>query len=164
MQELEKILEELKRIKDGNRKEKLYAKYPPNSKDQEVLNAYSQGYEDGTDNFYNAAAQIIRKHMNDGWISVDERLPEEWEKVIVWYEYFRYGDYNRMYETYGIGWQYGGHWAGDVSGTKARCIAWQPLPEPCRLKQPETCKYTGGSCCWPIDQCSDCPNNPERGE
>lgn len=31
-------------------------------------------------------------------------------------------------------------------------------------KQPETCKYTGCSCCWPIDQCSDCPNNPERGE
>lgn len=31
-------------------------------------------------------------------------------------------------------------------------------------KQPETCKYTGGSCCWPIDQCSDCPNHPERGE
>lgn len=41
MQELEKILEKLKRIKDGNRKEKLYAKYPPNSKDQEVLNAQS---------------------------------------------------------------------------------------------------------------------------
>ena len=31
-------------------------------------------------------------------------------------------------------------------------------------KQPETCKYTGGSCCWPIDQCSDCLNHPERGE
>lgn len=72
MQELEKTLEELKRIKDGNRKEKLYAKYPPNSKDQEVLNAYSQGYEDGTDNFYNAAAEIIRKHMNDGWIPVEK--------------------------------------------------------------------------------------------
>ena len=75
MQELEKILEELKRIKDGNWKEKLYAKYPPKSKDQEVLNAYSQGYEDGTDNFYNAAAEIIRKHMNDGWIPVDRELP-----------------------------------------------------------------------------------------
>ena len=33
MQELEKILEEMREIKDGNRKEKLYAKYPPNSKD-----------------------------------------------------------------------------------------------------------------------------------
>lgn len=29
MQELEKIMEEIKRIKDGNRKEKLNAKYPP---------------------------------------------------------------------------------------------------------------------------------------
>ena len=83
MQELEKTLEELKRIKDGNRKEKLYAKYPPNSKDQEVLNAYSQGYEDGTDNFYNAAAEIIRKHMNDGWIPVEECLPEDETDVLV---------------------------------------------------------------------------------
>lgn len=106
--------------------------------------------------------QELKNKKNDGWIPVEERLPEEWEKVIVWYEYFRYGDYNRMYETYGIGWQYGGHWAGDVSGTKARCIAWHPLPEPCRLKQPETCKYTGGSCCWPVDLCRECPNHPER--
>ena len=72
MQVLEKILEEMRQIKDGNRKENLYAKYPPNSKDQEVLNAYSQGYEDGTDNFYNATAGIIRKHMNDGWIPMEK--------------------------------------------------------------------------------------------
>ena len=31
-------------------------------------------------------------------------------------------------------------------------------------KQPETCKYTGGSCCWPIDQCDECPKNPESGK
>ena len=37
-----------------------------------------------------------------------------------------------MLKTYGIGWQFDGHWGGDVSGTKARCIAWQPLPEPYR--------------------------------
>lgn len=24
---------------------------------------------------------------------------------------------------------------------------------------PETCKYTGGSCCWPIDQCAECLNH-----
>ena len=49
MLELEKILEELKRIKDGNRKEKLYAKYPPNSKDQEaviLLNRECDGYRE----------------------------------------------------------------------------------------------------------------------
>lgn len=89
--------------------------------------------------------EIIRSHMdeakdinvpsNDGWISVDERLPGEWQKVLVWYEYFRYGEYNRMFKTYGIGWQFDGHWSGDVSGTKARCIAWHPLPEPYRQKE-----------------------------
>lgn len=102
MQVLEKILKELKRIKDGNRKEKLYAKYPPNSKDQEVLNAYSQGYEDGTDNFYNAIVEMIRNHMNDGWIPVeDERL---WG--ILFEEACVEGEqakriYNRLKETFG---------------------------------------------------------------
>lgn len=110
------------------------------------------------------AHDIIRNHMDDGWIPVDDRLPEEGEKVLVWYEYFRYGEYNRMYETYGISWQYDGYWSGDVSGIKAKCIAWQPLPEPYRPEQPETCKYIGGSCCWPIDQCGECPNHPERSE
>lgn len=82
--------------------------------------------------------EIIRSHMDVGkdtkaptndWIPVSDRLPEDGEKVIVWYEYFRYGEYNCMFQTYGIGWQYDRHWSGDVSGTKARCIAWQPLPE-----------------------------------
>ena len=82
MQELEKILEEMKEIKDGNRKEKLYAKYPPNSKNQGILNAYSQGYEDGTDNFYNATVEIIRKRMNDGWIPVKEKLPKKNEYFV----------------------------------------------------------------------------------
>lgn len=91
MQELGKILEEMRGIKDGNRKEKLYAKYPPNSKNQGVLNAYSQGYEDGTDNFYNAVVDIIRKHMNDGWIPVEERMPTQEECEDNWF-WIAYGD------------------------------------------------------------------------
>ena len=130
MQELEKILKELKRIKDGNRKEKLYAKYPPNSKDQEVLNAYSQGYEDGTDNFYNAAAEIIRKHMNDGWIPVEKALPPEppeyvddeddLEQYIVMIEGAERPTTLR-YAGDGTWWE---------DGTYYPVIAWRPLPEP----------------------------------
>lgn len=81
--------------------------------------------------------KIIRKHTNDGWIPVEKALPEEGEEVLVWYEYFRYGDYNCMFQTYGIGYQYDGHWSGDVNGRKARCISWQPLPESYRPERSE---------------------------
>lgn len=65
------------------------------------------------------------------WIDVNEKLPEDFETVLCWYEYFRYGSYNKMYQTYGIGYCINGSWGGEVAnGTKARVIAWQPLPEP----------------------------------
>jgi len=77
--------------------------------------------EDGT---------IERKKVE--WIPCSEYLPMDFEDVLVWYEYFRYGDYNRMYQTYGIG-NYDSLydiWGGDVNGHKARAIAWMPLPAP----------------------------------
>lgn len=65
------------------------------------------------------------------WIPVSERLPEEDTNVLCWYEYFRYGNYNKMYQTYGVGTYLGRFgWAGDITGEKARVIAWMPLPEP----------------------------------
>ena len=127
MQELEKIIEKMKEIKDGNRKEKLYAKYPPNSKDQEVLNAYSQGYEDGTDNFYNATAGIIRKHMNDGWIPSKKHLPKAPEMED------EYPEFNVMIEgaktPTTLQYTHEGIWVDDY-GNVYNVIAWQPLPEP----------------------------------
>lgn len=87
MNVLEKILEEMKKIKDGNKKENLYAEYPPKTIDQEKLNIYSQGYEDGTDNFYNAMVSFIRLYMDElpdgGWIPVSKRLPEPDKMVVV---------------------------------------------------------------------------------
>ena len=75
----------------------------------------------------------IFKELNSrsSWIRADERLPEHGENVLCWYEYFRYGSYNRMYQTYGIGYCINGYWGGEVSnGVNCRVIAWQPLPEP----------------------------------
>ena len=54
-----KVLEIMREIKDGNRATDLYAKYPPKDKGQEKLNCYSQGYEDGTDNFYHGLKYMI---------------------------------------------------------------------------------------------------------
>lgn len=65
------------------------------------------------------------------WILADERLPEDDTKVLCWYEYFRYGDYNKMYQTYGIGYCINSQWCGEVAnGVKCRVIAWHPLPKP----------------------------------
>ena len=66
------------------------------------------------------------------WVSTAEMLPEEGTLVLCWYEYFRYGKYNRMFQTYGIGYHLrDGMWGGEVSnGHKTHVLAWQYLPEP----------------------------------
>lgn len=65
------------------------------------------------------------------WISIKDMLPERGKTVLCWYEYFRFGNYNRLYQTYGLGYQYNGCWSGDVAqGHQCRVIAWMPLPEP----------------------------------
>ena len=155
MQVLEKIMEEMRQIKDGNRKENLYAKYPPNGKDQEVLNAYSQGYEDGTDNFYNAVVYIIRKHMNDGWIPVEKYgLPKD-EGVYDLTIINGYGEYVSVRWEFLSGVHLSGqqhyvdgvhYWADNYRGDpineflSEKVIAWRKKPEPYHLTESESDK------------------------
>lgn len=70
---------------------------------------------------------------SDGWIPCKERLPEDGVDVLVWFEYFRYGEYDRLFQTKGISYTFNGEWSGFVNGSSGwnqlRIIAWQPLPE-----------------------------------
>ncbi len=78
-----------------------------------------------------SAISIIPAVSVPQWISVNDRLPENGEHVLIWYEYFRYGSYNRMFKTHEIAYQYGGHWTGasDSLGVDARVLAWMQLPK-----------------------------------
>ena len=104
------------------------------------------------------AEGIIRKHMNDGWIPVECKLP----KTNGIYNVARHIDGRFISDSSYFDGQNTWHSDNRVNHSRpylTDVIAWHPLPEPYCPEQSETCKYTGGSCCWPIDQCGECPNN-----
>lgn len=73
------------------------------------------------------------------WVLTDEKLPPEGQDVLCWYEYFRFGEYYRMYQTFGIGYQFNGNWGGEVAqGQKAKVLAWMPLPRPPKMEGDES--------------------------
>ena len=83
-----------------------------------------------TDRCARYAEEIAVLQEREKWVSMTERLPEDGDVVLCWYEYFRFGEYNRMYQTYGIGYYINGMWGGDVSnGRNIKVLAWMPLPE-----------------------------------
>lgn len=93
MQELEKILEEMGNIQFASYTKPLIAV-------EDVI-------------------KIIRKHMNDGWIPCEERLPEDGQSVLC-----TDGKYAYLVE-----------YDADLDagfGDMDDIIAWQPLPEPYR--------------------------------
>lgn len=73
------------------------------------------------------------RYYGGGWIACEDRLPEECADVLVWFEYFRYGEYNILFQTKGISHTFNGKWSGFVNGSSGlrelRIIAWQPMPE-----------------------------------
>lgn len=80
---------------------------------------------------------IIRKHMNDGWIPVEERLPENADYILLSFKNFSLPMVGR-YETDGEG---GAFYLGDCD-EEDTCVsqdlyvnAWMPLPEPYRPKE-----------------------------
>ena len=74
---------------------------------------------------------IIRNHMNDGWIPVEERLPEEWINPITndFYEYQVTAKFGECVDIrhYKFG---RGHWWHGPAIVDKYVIAWQPLQEP----------------------------------
>lgn len=84
------------------------------------------------------AEDIIRRHMNDGWIPVDEQMPEEKINPITsdYYEYqvtARFGgDTDVRHYKFG-----NGHWWNGPGIVDKYVIAWRPLPDPYRPERSE---------------------------
>lgn len=101
MQELEKILEEI----------------------DETIDRYGSNPELITENLtdfcygLNIAKDIIRKHMNDGWILVEDRLPDNSEDVLV----------TTDVGLITFGYLLNGKWITDQEPDYP--IAWRTLPE-----------------------------------
>ena len=122
MQELEKILEEIEQYRKAasdsgdfnvsaayEKSMNIIRKHMNDSKCAECSRRkwYQIGYEDG-------------KKDNDGWIPVEERLPEEGEEVIV----------TTDVGLITFGYIHDGEWETDAEPDYP--IAWCPLPEPYR--------------------------------
>lgn len=125
MQELEKILEEI----------------------DETIERYGKNpYIDGnvTDLCYglNIAKDIIRKHMNAGWIPVEERLPtmEEYQKedgrFILDDGNRRCAGYFDVYTGRFYSYRHITAYRAELHENN-RIVAWRPLPEPYRTERSE---------------------------
>ena len=103
--ELEKILEEIE-----NERTSYEAKH---------VKSYEKGLR--------FAADVIRKHMNDGWIPVEERLPEGRTRVIC---QFDNGDIELLWQDWESDTESLTYWTDFDLMAEKKVIAWRPLPDP----------------------------------
>ena len=116
MQELEKILEEIK----------AHRNFASECGSFNVASAFE------------LCVEIIRRHMNDGWILVDDKLPEDDVDVLITYADIDDENYTDIcITTYGYAYLGGNkldfkEWRSPFEYFKSnyKVIAWQPLPEP----------------------------------
>ena len=141
MQNLDKILEEIDREIEERRKD-------PEMRDVDICYGL------------NRAKEIIRKHMNDGWIPVEERLPEDDGEYCTQYQIMtKYGVTEGWYRPnenvwYVLLWRHLSE-NGEIDFEKGDIptlelinpeirtdiiIAWMPLPDPYRPEPLETRK------------------------
>lgn len=123
MQELEKILKDIEQAKG----ESWYR-----MNDHVTKSRIDGAIERITD--------IIRKHMNDGWLPVEERLPEDDVDVLVTYADIDDDQYADITITsYGYAYLGGNklafkEWRSPFEYFRSnyKVVAWRPLPEPYR--------------------------------
>ena len=142
MQELEKILKEIDEIKVG---------FDTECRSECDLYDWSCGACVGECDEYikERAKDIIRKHMNDGWISVEDRMPEVFGKywATIRYDDGRISepivvDFRGVQEKYVVDTPNGREyetWGIDSAFHGSRVIAWRPyyIPEPYRPERNE---------------------------
>lgn len=130
MQELEKILEEI---------ESLSREHP--YRILGIPDTYSQ-YNEAWQDCIDRVEEIIRKHMTDGWIPVEERMPTK-EEFLKDDGRFILDDGNRRYQglfdIYDGKFKFSRHISGiHYELFEDKCvIAWHPLPDPYKKIQEE---------------------------
>lgn len=77
--------------------------------------------------------EFIRKHMNDGWIPVEERLPEVTEEDIIPVEVTTMGGLR----TVGCYFEYMNEWYALDGDSKLNVIAWKEPSEPYQPERSE---------------------------
>lgn len=126
MQELEKILEEIA-VDEG-----YLTDWYINSTDDSEPVWTDEHIEELAEDFILIPKSEIRKHMNNGWILVEERLPEAGEHVIVSFKCTGFQPVIAHLSEEGRWMMLQG--AKGFNDVTNKVSAWRPLPEPYRKK------------------------------